>query len=357
MPVVTVQLADHRYDITVEPGVLSRVGMFMPRGSKAVVITDSAVAKHHLPAVELSLRSAGFHPIIVTIPPGEDQKNLDTVRFCYDKLLEMRIERSTPVIALGGGVVGDLSGFVAATVLRGVPFFQVPTTLLAMVDASVGGKTGVNHAAGKNLIGAFHQPQAVIIDPAVLQTLPPREFRSGLAECIKHEVIRDAVGFVELESSIDRAVALDLAYLTKLIAHNVTIKAGVVEEDPFEKNVRAHLNFGHTFGHAIEKVTNYALLHGECVAIGMVMAARLAASLNMISPADCGRIEALIARANLPVNVPDVSSDDLIDAMRSDKKVASARIRFVLPTAIGNVVLRDDVDESLIRAAIDSTRK
>src|SRR5256714_7172508 len=186
---------------------------------------------------------------------------------------------------MGGGVIGDMAGFVAATVLRGVPFVQVPTTLLAMVDASVGGKTGVNHSTGKNLIGAFHQPIAVFIDPEVLRTLPERELRGGLAECIKHDIIRDSDGFARLEKNIARALSLDLDYLAELVAHNVAIKARVVEADPFEKGERAHLNFGHTFGHAIETVSHYSYSHGECVALGMVAAAKLAMDLGMIDDA------------------------------------------------------------------------
>src|SRR2546423_7177865 len=201
---------------------------------------------------------------------------------------------------MGGGVIGDMAGFVAATVLRGVPFVQVPTTLLAMVDASVGGKTGVNHSTGKNLIGAFHQPIAVFIDPEVLRTLPERELRGGLAECIKHDIIRDSDGFARLEKNIARALSLDLDYLAELVAHNVAIKARVVEADPFEKGERAHLNFGHTFGHAIETVSHYSYSHGECVALGMVAAAKLAMDLGMIDDAARRRIVAVIEAAGLP---------------------------------------------------------
>src|SRR5690606_20501984 len=236
-----------------------------------------------------------------------------------------------PVVALGGGVVGDMAGFVAATVLRGVPFVQVPTTLLAMVDASVGGKTGVDHAVRKNLLGAFHQPSAVLIDPESLRTLPARELRSGLAECIKHEVIRDAEGFARLEAGIERAAALDLAYLTELIAHNVVIKAAVVEADPFEKGERAHLNFGHTIGHAIEAASGFGYAHGEAVALGMVAAGRLATRLGMWDEASCRRMTALIARAGLPTGGLTLPSEPVLQTMQFDKKVKDGKLRFVLP--------------------------
>jgi 3-dehydroquinate synthase len=292
----------------------------------------------------------------VIIPAGEDHKNLATVSKVYDRILEAKIDRRTPIIALGGGVVGDLSGFVAATVLRGVPFVQVPTTLLAMVDASVGGKTGVDHAVGKNLIGAFHQPVAVIIDPQVLTTLPPRELRSGLAECIKHEIIRDAEGFASLEKNIDRALALDMSYLADLIAHNVSIKARVVEADPFERAERAHLNLGHTFGHAIETVSNYSYAHGECVALGMIAAARAAIKLGMMDEKAVERITKLIAAAELPIGGMKLDVGAVVAAMIYDKKVKSGKIRFVLPNRIGQVVIRDDVPPAVVRNAVESLR-
>src|SRR5687767_11704427 len=219
------------YDITVAPGLLARAGpalRALTKSAKAAVVTDSQVGPLHLPALEQSMRSAGFEVVTATLPAGEGHKTLRDLLPVYDALLGARMERSTPLLALGGGVVGDMTGFVAATVLRGIPFVQVPTTLLAMVDASVGGKTGVNHAVGKNLIGAFHQPIAVLIDPAVLKTLPKRELVGGLAECIKHDIIRDAEGFAQLERDIGRALSLDTDYLAELIAHNVAIKGRVV---------------------------------------------------------------------------------------------------------------------------------
>jgi 3-dehydroquinate synthase len=302
------------------------------------------------------LKSAGIDTIIATLPPGEDHKSLADLLPIYDQILSARIERSTPVLALGGGVVGDMAGFVAATVLRGVPFVQIPTTLLAMVDASVGGKTGVNSPAGKNLIGAFHQPIGVLIDPAVLATLPKEELRGGLAECIKHEVIRDTDGFAKLETNINKALSLDMDYLTDLIAHNVAIKAKVVEADPHEHGERAHLNFGHTFGHAIETVSHHSYSHGQCVALGMTAASFAAEKLKLLSEADRKRIVALIDQAGLPTRGLKLPTKDVVAAMSFDKKVAAGRIRFVLPHGIGKAVIRDDLPADLVAAAVESLR-
>ena len=304
MPLVPVRIpGGASYDIVVRAGLLADAGTQLRKLSdarKAAVVTDSMVGPLHLGAIQTSLMKAEFEPIVATVPAGEDHKTVATISTIYDALLPARLDRHTPIIALGGGVIGDMTGFVAATILRGVPFVQMPTTLLAMVDASVGGKTGVNHAVGKNLIGAFHQPIAVLIDPQVLITLPPGELRGGLAECIKHEIIRDADGFARLEQSIDRALALEIDYLSDLVAHNVSIKARVVQADPFERGERAHLNFGHTFGHAIETVSDYSYSHGQCVAFGMIAASFTAMNLRLIDEASHGRIVALIGRAELP---------------------------------------------------------
>jgi 3-dehydroquinate synthase len=355
MPDVPVNLPDCSYVIRIEPGLVTRAGEELARISrskKAVVVTDSNVGAIHLPALTQSLHSAGIEPIVATIPAGEQHKTLADLLPVFDAILSARIERSTPLLALGGGIVGDMGGFVAATVLRGIPFVQIPTTLLAMVDASVGGKTGVNHAMGKNLIGAFHQPIAVLADPALLGTLPRAEFVGGLAECIKHEVIRDAEGFAALETNLDAILSLDLSALTELVAHNVRIKAKVVEVDPFERGERAHLNFGHTFAHAIERVTDHAVSHGNAVALGMVAASTLAVDLKMLDSASCDRIIKLIARAGLPTGGLTADAKELITAMAFDKKVSSAKLRFILPDRIGNVVIRNDVPDTLVTAAV-----
>jgi 3-dehydroquinate synthase len=357
--VVAVNVQGGRYDITIRPGLLADVGAHLARlakTSRAGIVTDSKVGPLYVDTVSDSLRRAGIEPVVATIPAGEDHKTLSDLAPVYDTLLSARIERTTPILALGGGVIGDMTGFVAATILRGVPFVQIPTTLLAMVDASVGGKTGINHAVGKNLIGAFHQPIAVLIDPAVLKTLPPRELRGGLAECIKHDIIRDAEGFARLESDITRALGLDLDYLTQLVAHNVAIKARVVEADPFEKGERAHLNFGHTFGHAIETVSHYSYSHGECVALGMAAAAKLATDLGMLDEPSCRRIASVIEKAQLPTRGLTLPTADVVDAMIFDKKVRGGKVRFVLPDRIGHVVIRDDMPPDAVARAVDSLR-
>ena len=347
------------YDIVVRPGLLARAGEVLrglTRSSRLAVVTDTEVGPRFLGEFERSLRGAGFDVVTATVPAGEEHKTIQTIASIYDQLFAKTVERSTPVVALGGGVIGDMAGFVAATILRGVPFVQVPTTLLSMVDASVGGKTGVNHAVGKNLIGAFHQPIAVLIDPEVLRTLPARELRSGLAECIKHDIIRDADGFARLENEIGRALKLDIDYLAELVAHNVAIKARVVEADPFEKGERAHLNFGHTFGHAIETVSHYSYAHGECVALGMVAAARCAAGLGMIDRPSEERITSVIRKAELPTGGMKLGVDEVIAAMSFDKKVKAGKIRFILPDRIGHVVIRDDVPAEQVRRAVESLR-
>jgi 3-dehydroquinate synthase len=354
---ISVKPRSESYTIRVEPGIIARAGTLLAglqRTSKAAILTDDIVGPLHLGKLVESLKSAGIEPIVATISAGERHKTISTLLPVYDRFLGAKIERTTLVIALGGGVIGDMAGFVAATVLRGVPFVQVPTTLLAMVDASVGGKTGVDHATGKNLIGAFHQPIAVIIDPQVLATLPPRELRGGLAECIKHEIIRDAEGFARLEADIHRAIALDLDYLTDLIAHNVAIKARAVEADPFEKGERAHLNFGHTFGHAIEGVSKFSYSHGESVALGMTAACDAAVRLGMLDDTDRRRIVNVIAKAGLPTSGLKLATKDVVEAMTFDKKVRSGKVRFVLPERIGSVIIRDDVPMEIVSAAVDS---
>jgi 3-dehydroquinate synthase len=356
---VQVRVEGEPYPVLVAPGLLREAGAQLrqlSKASKAAIITDSHVAPSYLAPLRESLASAGFEAIDATLPAGEDHKTLADLLPAFDRLLSAGMERSTPILGLGGGVVTDMAGFVAATVLRGVPLVQVPTTLLAMVDASVGGKTGVNHAVGKNLIGAFHQPAAVLIDPAVLKTLPERELRGGLAECIKHDVIRDAEGFARLEQNIHRALSLDLNYLSDLVAHNVAIKARVVEADPFERGERAHLNFGHTFGHAIENVSHYEYSHGESVALGMAAASHLAAALGMLDDGSRRRIVALIERAGLPVRGLTLDVAQVVEAMRFDKKVKSGKLRFVLPDRIGHVVIRDDVPVDAVTRAVESLR-
>ena len=354
---IRVALQGHAYDVAVRPGLLADAGARLRplnKSAKAVVVTDTNIPEVTVRTLAESLRAAGFAPHVVAVPAGEEHKSVATVLGLFDQILPLKVDRGTPVIALGGGVVGDMAGFVAATLLRGVPFVQVPTTLLAMVDASVGGKTGVNHPTGKNLIGAFHQPIAVLIDPAVLKTLPQRELRGGLAECVKHDLIRDADGFAKLERDVGRALSLDLDYLTDLVAHNVAIKARVVEADPFERGERAHLNFGHTFGHAIENVSRYAYSHGESVALGMAAAAHLCVNLGLLDEAARRRILTVIRKAGLPTGGLALAADAVVGAMAFDKKVAGGKLRFVLLDGIGKAVVRDDVPVELVREAVAS---
>lgn len=357
--VVRVELPPHSYEIAIEAGLLDRVGDAVRGLFKTMrvgVVSDSQVAPIYLERVKASLQRVGMDVVTLVLPAGEEHKTLATLMPVYDAFLGAKFERSTPILALGGGVVGDMTGFVAATLLRGVPFVQIPTTLLSMVDASVGGKTGIDHPVGKNLIGAFHQPSAVLIDPSVLTTLPPRQLKSGLAECIKHEIIRDADGFAQLERNLDAILALDPTKLAALIAHNVAIKAKVVMADPFERGERAHLNFGHTFGHAIESVSNFTYAHGEAIALGMCSAAFAAKQLGLIDEASRQRIISLIARAGLPTNGLKLDVDQVVEAMYFDKKVRAGKLRIVLPERIGSATIRDDLSRELVRESVAQLR-
>ena len=355
--IIPVNVQPQAYQVIVQPGLLAQLGQLV-RGltdsAKICLVTDTNVRDHHLPAARLSLESAGFTVVTAILPAGEANKTLDQINHLYNTFLPAGIDRQTPLLALGGGVVGDMAGFCASTILRGLPFIQVPTTLLSMVDASVGGKTGFDHPCGKNLIGAFHQPRGVFIDPLVLLTLPQREVSNGLAECIKHDILRDADHFAFLESNITQALCGNVPYLAELIAHNVQIKARVIEADPFEKAERAHLNFGHTFGHAIENVSNFQYLHGQSVALGMVAAAYLAQDLGMIDASSVQRIIRLLATAQLPTGGLTLNIDALIAAMAYDKKNLHNKIRFVLPDRIGHVVIRDDIPTDAVARAFAS---
>jgi 3-dehydroquinate synthase len=359
VPTVPVNIPGASYHIEIRPGLLREIGReisALTRSRKVGIVTDSLVGPLYVHVVEESLRESAFTVISAHVPTGEDHKNFTSIEAIYDQLLPSRLDRQTPIIALGGGVIGDMTGFAAATILRGVPFIQLPTTLLSMVDASVGGKTGINHHVGKNLIGAFHQPIAVLIDPNVLKTLPLRELRAGLAECIKHDIIRDAEGFARLEGSIEQALKLEIDYLTELVAHNVAIKAAVVAADPFEQGERAHLNFGHTFGHAFETLTRYTMSHGEAVGLGMVAASRLAQKLGMIDQSSTARITDLIKRAGLPTCGAPPDTNAVLESMKFDKKVHGGKLRLILPDRIGHVVIRDDVQIEAVREALQSVQ-
>lgn len=349
MSIVRVDLGERSYDITIQRGILKEAGPIMKAlGMKgpAAVVTNPTVGGLYGETVIKSLESAGFKPVVMTVPDGEEYKSLEVAGTVFDKLIENRFERSSPIVALGGGVIGDLAGFVAATYLRGVPFVQVPTTLLSQVDSSVGGKTGVNHPKGKNLIGAFYQPRAVIIDPEVLKTLDLRELKAGLAEVVKYGVIWENAFFSYLEENA-KALLTPGAEIIKAIERSCAIKAEVVGRDEREEGMRAILNFGHTFGHAIEALSGYGTFrHGEAVAIGMAMAASLSERLG--GSKECGpRIVALLEKLGMQHAVPEIAPDDFIKAMKLDKKVSSGRIRFVLPSEMGKVYLREVSEEEI----------
>lgn len=365
MAMVQLKLPYHSYAIYIEPGLLSqlgkRVNAVAPHHT-ATVFVDEAIATTHGTKAMASLSQSKYAVTAASVQAGENHKNLDTVRELYDVLLDARLERKSPVIALGGGVVGDTVGFVASTYLRGVPFIQCPTTLLAMVDASVGGKVGVNVPQGKNLVGSFYQPHMVAIDTDTLKTLPKRELISGLAECVKHGIIRDPSLFEWIENNLDPIFNLEDHALVELIRRNVQIKASVVMEDEKETGVRAHLNFGHTFAHAIESTIGYDAVktyhHGEAVALGMIAAARLAAETHRCDKQLPQRIVRLLARIGLPTHAEDLPpTDQLTDAMRLDKKVADGQIRLVLPDTMGAVSIVKDTAIEEITNAWESLRE
>ncbi|HEV2318230.1 MAG TPA: 3-dehydroquinate synthase [Verrucomicrobiae bacterium] len=360
MPVrfVSVQLGSRSYKIKVGPALLQNVGPECARlnqGERCAIITDKNAGKFFARAVFDSLVRAGFSPVLVTVPAGESVKNLRTVANCYDQLAAHRLERKSFIVALGGGVVGDLAGFVAATYLRGIPFVQVPTTLLAQVDSSVGGKTGVNLRAGKNLVGAFYQPRLVLCDLDTLTTLPVREYRAGLAEVIKYGIIYDARLFAALERGLDRILRLDKKLLASVICRCCEIKARIVSQDETESGLRAVLNFGHTLGHAIENSFGYGkFLHGEAISIGQVIAARLSEMILGMPPDDVQRIEALFGRAGLPTHIElrPARRQKLFTAMRLDKKSAGGEVRFVLARKIGEVEFGKRVPAEAIDSAL-----
>jgi 3-dehydroquinate synthase len=354
MRIVPVSLGSRSYQIKVSSSLLARLGAecaALKLGQRCAVITDSNVGKKFAKAALKSLSASGFEPVLVTIPAGEKSKSLSVVEKCFDTLAKHRLERKSFIVALGGGVVGDLAGFVAASYLRGIPFVQVPTTLLAQVDSSVGGKTGVNLKSGKNLVGAFYQPRLVLCDLDTLKTLPRREYISGLAEVIKYGIIYDEVLFAQLERNLPKLLAREEKTLRDVVARCCEIKADVVGQDETESGLRAILNFGHTIGHAIENSAGYGkFLHGEAIAIGQVAAAKLSQKVLSLSSGDVARIEKLFARAGLPVKLKlgAAQKKSLFAAMMLDKKVSGGEIKFVLAKKIGKVVWGQKVPQSLI---------
>ena len=352
---VNVDLGERSYAIEIGRGLLKAPDQFCPFiKDKAIIVTNETVAPLYLDSIVSTLNHAGVTVIPVILPDGEQYKNWETLNQIFEALLCAHAERKTPLIALGGGVIGDMTGFAAACYQRGAPFIQVPTTLLSQVDSSVGGKTAINHPLGKNMIGAFHQPRQVVIDVDVLSTLPDREFSAGMAEVIKYGLIRDPVFFEWLEANIDGVVARRHDLIEYAIERSCCNKAEVVIADETEQGERATLNLGHTFGHAIETGMGYGeWLHGEAVAAGIMMAAELSASLGWLNEADVTRIRGLLEKAGLPTFGPaNLTSETYFELMGHDKKVQNGQIRFVLLESIGRATVTTVNNLGVVKAAI-----
>ncbi|MGC2061747.1 MAG: 3-dehydroquinate synthase [Thermodesulfovibrionales bacterium] len=361
MQTLKVELGERSYPIIIANGTLAGIGNALAESGyrgRLALISNPTVHDLYGKSVAASLKGAGFDLFEILVPDGEEHKSLASAEMIYTELLKSRLDRKSTLVALGGGVIGDLTGFVASTFMRGIDFIQVPTTLLAQVDSSVGGKTGVNHSLGKNMIGTFWQPRLVWIDVATITTLPRRDFLSGLAEVIKYGVIWDEEFFCFLEREREKILGLDSATLVRLISRSCEIKAEVVSKDERESGLRAILNYGHTIGHAVETATGYTrYLHGEAVAIGMLSAALLARLLGLIDRQQTDRIGALIRSYGLPVVIPDtVGVDDLLSCMQLDKKTVSGALTFILPEKIGAVRIEKGVVPDDIRKAIDLSR-
>lgn len=358
MRTLTVDLADRSYPIYIGENIFTNPQLLLPyiSGHQVCIVTNETVAPLYLAALKVTL--SDYQIDVVVLPDGESFKTLTTVNQIFDELLSARHNRTTTLVALGGGVVGDMTGFAAACYQRGVNFIQIPTTLLAMVDSSVGGKTGVNHPLGKNMIGAFYQPQCVVADTLVLYSLPSRELSAGLAEVIKYGLISDYPFFVWLEENMAELMAGDQTALSYAVERSCQNKAAVVAEDEREGGIRAILNFGHTFGHAIETAQGYGnWLHGEAVAAGMVMAADLSWRRGAITDTELERIKALLVRAQLPIKAPaEMTPEQFMDLMGVDKKVLDGRLRLVLLTAMGQALVTSDIELELLLQTFSACR-
>jgi len=353
---VHLDLGDRSYDVHVGEGILGRLADFLsacgPLGKRCALISDESVSALHGPDLYLALDDAGYEVTTITVPSGEASKSMDVATGVCREMLQAGLDRKSFVVALGGGVIGDLAGFAAAIFQRGIPFVQIPTTVVSQVDSSVGGKTGVNTPEGKNLLGSFHQPRLVIADTATLRTLPDREYNQGFAEIIKHAAIRDADMFEAIENQ-----GLSRDELAPLIARNVAIKADVVETDERETaGTRALLNFGHTLGHGIENAAGYgALLHGEAISLGLVAAARLSVEHSGLPQSDCDRLIALLQSYQLPTSLPDdIDQASVIAAMQRDKKFEEGAIRFVLLRSPGDAFVSDSITQENLQTALES---
>ncbi len=353
---IKVDLNTRSYEIIIGQDILGQIGAAVKRLNltpKILVISNASIAGLYADKIKDSLGQAGFEVKVVTVPEGEKSKSIKEAEFLYNKMLDLRLDRNASILSLSGGVIGDLSGFVAATYMRGIAYVQVPTTLLAQVDSSVGGKTGVNLLRGKNLVGAFYQPRLVYIDTDVLKTLSDDELKAGLAEVVKYGVIRDKKLFEYLEENIDKILKKDPAMLEHIIACSCRIKAEVVSEDEKESGLRAILNYGHTIGHAIEATSGYGMYkHGQAVAIGMVYAGRIALKLEMISQEALQRQTDLLKKIGLPVELPDMDLTKITEAILLDKKIEADKIRFILPQRIGKVIIHPDISLDLIKEVL-----
>ncbi|HSI22191.1 MAG TPA: 3-dehydroquinate synthase [Methylophilaceae bacterium] len=355
MQTLTVELGDRSYPIHIGQDLLSRTDLIMPhlKRKQVAIVTNATVAPLYLEKLAEPLRALNVSVLPIVLPDGEQYKNSDTLNTIYDALLSKRCERSTTLIALGGGVVGDMTGYAAATYLRGVPFIQIPTTLLSQVDSSVGGKTGINHPLGKNMIGAFYQPQLVLADTDTLNTLPDRELSAGIAEVIKYGLIRDPDFFMWLETNMPLLRARNPQAMAYAIYRSCVNKATVVAADEKESGERALLNLGHTFGHAIENGMGYGVwLHGEGVAAGTMLAADLSRRMGWLSAADVERIERSFKAGGLPTAAPALGVDKYLDLMGLDKKVADGKIRLILLKSIGKAVMTGDYPQELLKETL-----
>lgn len=356
MALITVQLGPQSYTILIDASILADLGQRCREVGvvgRAAVVTNPTVAGLYAETVMASLSAAGYQPLLIEVPDGEAYKTSQTLNQIYDHLIEAGLDRRCFVVALGGGVVGDMAGFAAATYLRGIPFVQVPTTLLAQVDSSVGGKTGIDHPRGKNLIGAFHQPRLVLADVTTLATLPEREYRAGLAEVVKYGVVLDRPFFELLEANVERLLARDQELIVTIVARCCALKAWVVEQDEHEAGLRAVLNYGHTLGHAFEALAGYAgLVHGEAVSIGMVLAAHISEAHGLCSVQERDRVVALLQRLGLPTQTPAAGRDELMAALTQDKKSRAGVIQYICNQGLGAHAVREFTPAQLAETCI-----
>lgn len=352
---VGVRLGSNSYEIHIGSGISSQLGSWLKENGfcgKVVIITNPIVQELYGDILKQNLFREGFEPTTLLVPEGEEQKSLETASRLYNELADFGAERTTPILALGGGVIGDLAGFVAATYLRGVPLVQIPTSLLAQVDSSIGGKVAVDHGQLKNMVGTFYQPKLVVADIAALQTISPEEISDGLAEVIKYAVIWDEEFFSYLERNLDKIKLLKERVIEAIVFKSAKIKAKIIEKDERDFGLRNILNYGHTLGHAVESASDFQVGHGQAIALGMLMEARIANKLGIFSKDELIRLKNLIQRADLPTKVPNLNVARVIEAMKHDKKVRQGKIRFVLPKCIGSVFILDEVSLSLVEQVL-----